>query len=346
MQPVTGRANATRADRVTVVQFQRRPGPGTFSVERLFEDVRAAMPPDIHVTLRTNRFMSRGVVRRCRDMLRARRLAGEVNHILGDVHYLALLLPRGRTVLTVLDCVSLQRGSPIRRWLLKLFWYRMPLRRAARVTVISEFTRQSLAELCGYPAERVRVIPPPLSPEFTPSPLPARSGAVRLLQVGTKGNKNLLRVIEAIAGLPVLLTVVGNLGDDERQRLHALGICCEIHAGLTRAQLVEQYRLADAVIFASTYEGFGMPIVEAQAVGRPVITSNIAPMPDTAGGAACLVDPFDVADIRRGIRAVIDDRDYARGLINRGLENAKRFDPARIAEQYAAIYREVQQANG
>lgn len=332
--------------RCEVVQFQRRAERAAYSVERLFDDVRAAMPADIDVTLQINRFLSRGVLRRCWDMLRARRLSGEVNHILGDVHYLGLLLPRGRTVLTVLDCVSLQRGGPVRRWLLKLFWYRLPLRRAARVTVISDFTRRSLAELCGYPAERVQVIPPPVSPEFTAAPQPLRAGPPRLLQVGTKGNKNLPRLIEAVRGIPLTLVIVGTLEQAERSRLAELSIHYENHVNLTRAQLAEQYRLADVVVFASTYEGFGLPIVEAQAVGRPVITSNLAPMPDTAGGAACFVDPFDVADIRRGIRRVLEDPEYAHDLVRRGLENAHRFTPAQVAEQYAAIYREVRRTHG
>lgn len=305
------------------------------------DDIRSALPADIQVTLEINRFFSRGLLGRILDTLRARQVSGDVNHVLGDVHYLALLLPRERTILTVLDCVSLQRLGPIKRWLFWLLWYRLPLRRATCVTVISTFTRKTLADLSGYPVERIHVIPPPVSKEFVPSPLPPRSKHVRVLQVGTPPNKNLARVIEALAGLAVVFVIVGVLSDVERHRLNELGIDHENHVGLSRAQLVDQYRRSDMVIFASTYEGFGLPIVEAQASGRPVITSTISPMPETAGGAACLVDPFDVADIRRGVRAVIEDPQYALNLVRHGFENVKRFAPERIAEQYAAIYRDI-----
>ena len=95
----------------------------------------------------------------------------------------------------------------------------------------------------------------------------------------------------------------------------------------------------DLLVFVSTYEGFGLPILEAQATGRPVITSNVLSMPEVAGDSACLVDPFDVSSIRKGILKVINDPAYREKLIKRGFENVKRFQPDKIAEQYADIYR-------
>lgn len=331
------------ADRVRVVHFQRRAERGAFSVERMFDDIRAGLPGDIQLTVRMNKFLSRGVVRRLFDIVRARWLSGSVNHVLGDVHYLTLLLPRARTMLTVLDCVSLQRLTGIKRYLLWLFWYRLPLRRVACVTVISPFTRDALVELTGYPKQRIRVIPPPLSPHFTYSPKskPEQAEPSRVLLVGTTGNKNLLRSMDAMAGLAVVLVIVGDLGGTERMRLDELGLAFENHRDLSSEQLLEQYRRADVVLFASTYEGFGLPIVEAQAVGRPVVTSNLGAMPDTAGGAACLVDPFDVGDIRRGVKAVLEDPAWAAELVQRGRENANRFAVNRIAAQYAELYREL-----
>lgn len=340
------KADAPPISGCKVTQFLRRPAPCAYSVERIFEDVRAALPDDIEVTLRINRFASRGVFRRMLDICRARWLSGGVNHVLGDVHYLMLLLPRRRSVLTVLDFVSVYRLSSVKRWLLWLFWYRLPLRRAALVTVISNFTRESLIELAHYPVERIRVIPPPLSHEFVYSPATEHHERARILQIGTTPNKNLPRLFQALAGLPVQLVVIGALSSEHRQLLDDLSIRCENHVGLSREALLEQYQRADLVAFVSTYEGFGMPIVEAQAVGRPVVTSTLEPMPDTSGRAACLVDPMDVADIRRGIVSVLDNRSYAQELVEHGLENAKRFSPERVAEQYADVYREIHRANG
>jgi len=98
------------------------------------------------------------------------------------------------------------------------------------------------------------------------------------------------------------------------------------------------YRECDLVVFASSYEGFGLPILEANATGRPVVTSNVCSMPEVAGGAACLVDPFDVASIRAGVNRVLSDPAYRESLIVAGFENAKRFGAARIARAYADVY--------
>jgi glycosyltransferase involved in cell wall biosynthesis len=84
-----------------------------------------------------------------------------------------------------------------------------------------------------------------------------------------------------------------------------------------------------------------LPIVEGQAVGRPVVTSNCSSMAEVAGDSACLVDPLDVASIRAGVARVCGDADYRAELVRRGFENVKRFSARAVAEQYAALYREV-----
>ena len=122
-------------------------------------------------------------------------------------------------------------------------------------------------------------------------------------------------------------------------REHGVEFSCV--SGITDAEIVDEYRRCDMVLFASMFEGFGLPILEAQATGRPVVTSRAWSMPEVAGKAACLVDPFDVQSIHDGVKRVITDVEYRNGLVRAGLENVGRFRPARIAEQYAEIYREL-----
>src|SRR5690606_13296776 len=97
----------------------------------------------------------------------------------------------------------------------------------------------------------------------------------------------------------------------------------------------------DIILFPSIYEGFGLPITEGNKAGRVVITSNISPMKDIAGDAACLVDPFDVLSIRNGLLKVMEDDVYRERLIKNGFENVKRFDAEFISDQYLAIYQKV-----
>lgn len=327
--------------KLLITHFMRRPRENVFSIERLYEDVRGAMPDDCNVTVWTCGNFSSGVLPRLQDMWGARRHQGDVNHVTGDVHYLTLLLDPKRTVLTVHDLVTLGRLRGPARLVFWFLWYWLPVRRSRAIVAISESTRAALLASVRCDPAKIRVIHNSVSGEFLPAPRAFNAACPRVLQMGTKPNKNLDRVAEALAGLACRLVIIGPLSDDQVAMLRRHDIDHENHVGLSRAALVAQYEAADMLLFVSTYEGFGLPIVEAQAVGRPVVTSNIFSMPEVAGGGACLVNPFDVADIRASVQRIVHDAGYREGLVASGFENASRFSVAHVAEQYAALYREV-----
>ena len=330
---------------IRVVYFQRRPQGANFSLERLFADVRRALPASINTEVVVSRFPSKGILRRIYNMLEAACHQGDVNHIAGDVHFLAFLLRKKRTLLTILDLVSVHRLQGWRRTVFLFLWYWLPIKRVAVVSVISEFTKQDLLRHIRVNPQKVRVLHAPVSAAFQPAAGEFDAANPVILQVGTGPNKNVERVAQALQGISCHLCVIGNLDENQSRVLRQCGVEYSSVSNISDAQVVDEYRRCDMLVFASTYEGFGLPIVEAQATGRPVVTSTACSMPEVAGDAACLVDPRDVASIRTGILKVIDDSSYRDQLVRRGFENVKRFRAESIAAQYAAIYRELLASN-
>ena len=326
---------------IKVVHFHRRPMPGYFSVERLFANVRQAMSDTVECSIHVCPRFSKGFWARLVNVVDAVKHQAQVNHVTGDVHYLTFLLLKERTLLTVLDCGSLERLSGWRQKVFKFLWFTLPIHQAGMVTVISETTRRELIRHVQCDPSKIRVVPCCVDDEFEPVPKVFDKFNPVILQMGTWDNKNVERVIKALAGLTCRLNIVGILTASQRKGLEEHKIFYTNIPKATDAEVVRAYVECDMVVFASTYEGFGLPIVEANAVGRPVVTSNLLSMPEVAGNAACLVDPFDVAAIRGGILKVWHDASYRQSLIEAGFENAKRFRPQKVAEQYAALYREL-----
>ena len=97
-------------------------------------------------------------------------------------------------------------------------------------------------------------------------------------------------------------------------------------------------------VFPSLYEGFGLPPLEAMACGAPVVTSNVSSLPEVAGGAALLVDPYDADSIASGITAAVNDETLRADLIRKGKERARSFSWTQSVRRIHEIYMEVAKA--
>lgn len=229
--------------------------------------------------------------------------------------------------------------------------------RASRVVVAdSESTRRSIIRHFGLPPGKVRVIYPGYD-----SSVFCRNGFDRsrprdvvpyLLYVGNLlPHKNLLRLLDALAILrrrqPCQLIIRGEGRSAYRrtlqERVETLGLGDVVtFLGYTAGErLRELYAHAACVLLPSLGEGFGLPVLEAMSCGTPVITSNTSSLPEVAGEAALMVDPYDAIALAEAIYRVLTDRDLGEDLRQRGLRRASAFTWRRTAEQMSRLLDEV-----
>jgi glycosyltransferase involved in cell wall biosynthesis len=244
----------------------------------------------------------------------------------------------------------------------KLYEYLTPAlaRTAARIVTVSEFSRSRILDRFAAPPEKVVVIGNGVSPNFCPQSagqiartraaldLPAR---YFLLQATSDRRKNLAGAVQAwVKALPELpedlhLIVSGNLdrghvfgvGDPtlSAPRLRGIGYVAEEHMAPLMAG-------AEAFLFPSLYEGFGMPIVEAMACATPVLTSAATATQEIAAGKALLIDPTSIEDMARGIVELAGSADLRMRLAIDGLVHAAKFDWEDVAQRYIKLFEEVE----
>jgi glycosyltransferase involved in cell wall biosynthesis len=204
--------------------------------------------------------------------------------------------------------------------------------RAARILTVSEFTRGQIIEWSGVPPEKVFNVGCGVDPAYRADGNSFGLQFPYLLSVSNrKRHKNEFRIVEAFAragldpGMHLVFTGEPTAGlkqfIQDRQvnsRVDFLGIVEE-------TRLPSLYRGAEALIFPSLYEGFGLPIVEAMACGTPVVTANVTAMPEVAGDAALLVDPSSVEEIVHAMKQVVTDKSLRQTLRDKGLARAAQF---------------------
>lgn len=324
------------------IAFIERRYWGFVSIEKIFAQIGKTLGDAGHKAVFQKVVFDNSLLGIIRNLLSFRRPGADIYHITGHIHYMALVLPPERTVLTIHDLGFLHIRTGIRRWLIKKLFLDWPLRRLRYVTAISERTRDEILENTNIPRDRIRVIENPLQEQY----LSGRARTFRtqeptLLQIGTLPNKNLPSVARAIKGIKCRLRIVGRLDADQEQILKDNEINYHNDPELGDEEMLSAYDDADMVVFCSTYEGFGMPVIEAQSMRRLVITSGISPLQEVAGDGAIFVDPADPSSIRAAIMQAIDDRELRNSVIEKGALNAVRFAPEKIADQYLTLYREM-----
>ncbi len=290
--------------------------------------------------------------------LSAELLRHPVDLLFVPAHVLPLYHPR-RSLVTVHDVGYryFPEAHPLGQRLYLDWSTRYNTRTAARVIAVSQATRQALLQSYGIPEDRVVVIPNGYTPALEPVRDAQRLAAVRarygipgpyILYLGRiQPRKNLVRLIQAFARLapayPDLSLVLAGPGgwleegiraEIARQELRGRVLLPGYIAAEDKAALLSGARV---FAFPSLYEGFGMPVLEAQACQVPVLTSATSSLPEVAGDGALLVNPLDVEAIAAGLRQLLEDEALCARLRANGLANLSRFAWERTARAVATL---------
>lgn len=225
-------------------------------------------------------------------------------------------------------------------------------RRSDQIVAISEFTKREIADVYKVDEEKITVIHPGLDhklfrPLATGGLVSGRKKPFILLLGTIEPRKNIVNLIRAYARLPdrdsYNLVIAGMKGwkyEEIFQTVEELGLSDKvIFPGYVlddeRPKLLQE---AEVFVYPSFYEGFGMPVVEAQACGTPVITSNTSSLPEAAGEGALFVDPNDVEGLSRAMNRLLKSEELREDLIRKGLRNAGKYSWEKSARKLLGLF--------
>jgi len=283
--------------------------------------------------------VSKGLFRRIYLILWAYFNQGNVNHILGDVNFISLLMNKKKTINTFLDCRLLNEFSGLKRTTYKFLWFSLPIKSSIINTFISNFTKREIEKKLNKKIINSFVIPVPLIDNL--SFKINKNKKKKILIVGTLPHKNVKNMILGITGLNVNLTIVGEVENSDKLLLKKNKINYKNYVKVSSNKIKNLYTQNDILLMASKYEGFGMPIIEAQASGAVVITSNKEPMKSVAGKYGEFVNPYKPKEIKKSIKKIIKNKKLFLKIIKNGRYNSSKYKSNIILKKYKEIYLKI-----
>lgn len=262
----------------------------------------------------------------------------DIVHITGTEHYLLPFLYRCNTVLTIHDLGFYTNQKLSIRKLYKFFLWIYTIKYAKKVTFISDKSKNETLGTIELKTHNCHTILNPVDNSYIYNHKTLNKNCPTILHVGTKANKNLNNTILAIKDLNCKLRIIGELTSEQKLLLNIYKIRYSNTFNLSDSDILNEYINCDIVNFPSFYEGFGMPIIEGESIGRPVITSNISPMREIANNKTILVNPSDIKSIKNAYIKTLQNYEE---VIEEGLKNVQRFNIKDITNQYLCIYKNL-----
>lgn len=307
------------------------------SIEYVFDTVASEMEKRGHEVIKWYKPVSwKKTIKEIREL---RKQKYDIYHITGDVYYLWMFFPWSKTTMTVHD-IGCWKNHPFRLVIFLLVI--LPIYLASwflkGFTCVSDLTKGDLMNILHICGKNLHTIVNPLSLPIKRCDKPFNNECPKILQIGTGDHKNLIGLIEATKGLKCHIDIIGNPEQKLIDKMKEYGEDYTISYHIPMEEVIRHYKECDILYFVSKSEGFGMPIIEAQTVGRPVLTANTEPTRTVAGGAAFLYATDDYDGIRHGLEALINNDEMRNNLVEKGFENASNYTPSYIASLYDNFY--------
>lgn len=264
----------------------------------------------------------------------------KIVHITGDVHYMSIFLFWKKNIITIHDLNYYESLSGFKKYFYGLIWFELPLNIAKKIVAISPYTKVQIREHFNIKEEKIIVIPNSFKKfDQDLSYVKKEISEFQILCIGNAENKNIERLIYAVESLgDVTLRFVGKQPVNILELLELKKIKFSEKHNLSREELQLEYLSSNVLFFASIKEGFGLPILEAQSLGLPVITSITTSMPFVAGDGAILVDPYSIESIREAIILFVENKINIESIKEKGFINTERFLESDFIDSYVNLY--------
>ena len=322
----------------------RKPITGrNFSTENFYYNLfKNFKHKKIEIKFKICPLVSKGILNRIYLCIWAFFNQGNINHICGDINFISIFMSKKKTVNTFLDFYSMQRLKSLKKLIYKIFWIKIPFLKSESVITISNNTLRELNNYIDIKGKKkIHVIGISVSNNFKKKLKKKISKTPKILVVGTSINKNISNIITSLKNIYCELILVGQLNDQIINELNLNNIKYRNLVSIKMKKLIYEYYNSDILLFPSNYEGFGVPILEAQTIGRPVITSNLEPMISIAGEGAFFVNPKKPKEISEAIKTIIKNEKLRLSKINKGFINVKRYKNSIILNEHLKVYKEV-----
>ena len=248
-------------------------------------------------------------------------------------------MKKERTINTFLDCRLLDEFKGIKKIVYKLFWFSLPVKKSKIITFISNFTKKEIEKKLNKKKIKSEIIPVPLFDNL--SFKINKNKKKKILIVGTLKHKNIENMLLGVIGLDIDLTIVGEISRHLKSFCKKNRIKYKNFINISNSKINNLYKHNDILLMVSKYEGFGMPIIEAQASGMVVITSNKEPMKTVAGKYGVLVDPNKPNKIKESIQKVIKNKKLFFRIIKNARYNSLKYESKIVLKDYKKIYLDI-----